>query len=188
MVLSSAKLDIVQQASAVLNQDVVYLDTETTGLTMNDEIIEVALINSAGEELFNKYVKPTQPIPQSAINIHGISNNMVKDALPWPLVWQMLKNLLAGKVVAIYNNEFDLRMMAQSHRKYGFAWNERINTFDVMRCYSRFKGEWNPIKRSYNLFKLMDACRNMGITVANAHRAIDDVQLTRALLIAIAKS
>lgn len=188
MVLSSARLEAVRQAANVLQQKPVFLDTETTGLSMTDEIIEIAVIDSGGQEIFSQFVKPTQPIPPESTAIHGITPEMVKFAQPWPVVWQALKSLINNKVVAIYNDEFDLRMMRQSQLKYGLNWNEHLASFDVMKCYSQFRADWNPIKRSYNYFKLSDACRGFGIDASNAHRALDDVRLTRSLLMAIAGS
>jgi DNA polymerase-3 subunit epsilon len=186
MVISSSRLAAIQQARKILQEDLVYLDTETTGLATADEIIEVALIDSAELELFNQFVKPTQRIPSSATLINGITDEMVKSALPWPIVWQSLKPLLFNKIIAIYNDDFDIRMMAQSHKRYGLNWNERLKTFDIMKCYAQFYGEWNLVRKSYKYFKLVDACANLQIQLLNSHRAIDDAFLTREVLLAIA--
>ena len=186
MVLTSSRLTAIQRARKILQEDLVYLDTETTGLATTDEIIEVAVIDSIGQELFNQFVKPTQQIPSSATAINGIINEMVKSALPWPIVWQSLKPLLYNKVIASYNDEFDIRMMAQSHKHYGLNWNERLKTFDIMKCYAQFYGEWNPNRQSYKYFKLADAGANLHIQLPNSLRAFDDAILTRVVLLAIA--
>ena len=41
----------------------VYLDTETTGLGRDDEIVEIALLDHDGTALADLRVKPRKPIP-----------------------------------------------------------------------------------------------------------------------------
>jgi uncharacterized protein YprB with RNaseH-like and TPR domain len=45
MVISSAHLEAIHQAIGILKENPIYLDTETTGLSMTDEIIEVEVID-----------------------------------------------------------------------------------------------------------------------------------------------
>ncbi|MCW3664158.1 3'-5' exonuclease, partial [Burkholderia cenocepacia] len=58
----------------------ILLDTETTGLDESAEIVEIAVIDDAGNVLLNTLVKPKHPIPNSATAIHGITNAMVATA------------------------------------------------------------------------------------------------------------
>lgn len=46
-----------------LNSDYLIIDTETTGLDNNAEVIEIAIINMHGDVLLNSLVKPTCSIP-----------------------------------------------------------------------------------------------------------------------------
>jgi len=41
-----------------------YIDTETTGLTRTDEIVEFSIVDYDGTELYSKLVKPVQSIPK----------------------------------------------------------------------------------------------------------------------------
>ncbi|RPJ07014.1 MAG: 3'-5' exonuclease, partial [Deltaproteobacteria bacterium] len=52
-------------------------DTETTGLDDQAEIVEIAVLNSAGEPVFESLIRPQQPIPPRVITIHGITDTMV---------------------------------------------------------------------------------------------------------------
>jgi DNA polymerase-3 subunit epsilon len=70
----------VQLARHVISQNPVYLDTETTGLEKSDEIIEISIIDAAGQVLLNSLVRPSKPIPMNATAIHGISNDQVQKA------------------------------------------------------------------------------------------------------------
>lgn len=188
MTISPTRLAAIQLARQALQEDLLYLDTETTGLTTNDEIIEVAVIDSTGKAILNQFVRPTQSIPYSATSINGITNEMVKSALPWPIVWQTLRPMLINKRIAIYNDDFDIRMMEQSHRRYGLKWIERLKTFDIMKCYAQFHGDWNPVRQSYRYIGLAEAGARLQIKLLNSHRAVDDALLAREVLSAIANT
>ncbi len=80
--LKETKLEIKTYINNMfINRDqFVILDTETTGLTLRDQIIEINVIDLTGKILLNSLVKPTINIPAEAASIHGITNEMVHDA------------------------------------------------------------------------------------------------------------
>lgn len=95
-----------------INKDqFVILDTETTGLTLRDQIIEISVIDLAGKILLNSLVKPTIIIPAEATSIHGITNEMIHGAPSWTTIYQELLEVTVGKTILIYNAEFDLGMI-----------------------------------------------------------------------------
>lgn len=58
----------------------VAFDIETTGLTYDDEIIQIAGVkvkNNQIIETFNKFIKPTITIPNEIVNLTGITNETV---------------------------------------------------------------------------------------------------------------
>ena len=61
-------------------EDVLILDTETTGRGERAEIIEIALIDTLGNERFLSLCRPENPIPITAMRIHKITDRMVADA------------------------------------------------------------------------------------------------------------
>ncbi|GAB6462095.1 putative exonuclease [Bacillus cereus] len=95
-----------------INKDqFVILDTETTGLTLRDQIIEISVIDLTGKILLNSLVKPTIIIPAEATSIHGITNEMVHGAPSWTTIYKELREVTVGKTLLIYNAEFDLGMI-----------------------------------------------------------------------------
>lgn len=172
----------VQQAKAVLSASPLYLDTETTGLNNTDEIVEIAVVDDNGQVVFESLVKPGQPIPAAATLIHGIRDADVQSARSWPIVWQQLQPLMLGRRVVIYNAEFDLRLMQQSLTRYRLPWNAKIDSFDLMKLYAQFRGEWDDRRRGYRYHSLANAGQQCRISLPNAHRATADTLLTRALL------
>ncbi len=96
----------------------VYLDTETTGLSEQDEILEICILEADGSVRFESLVKPRGPIAAAAYGVHRITKRMVKDAPTWDHVAPQVQAALAGRRVAIYNAAFDLRLLRQSHALY----------------------------------------------------------------------
>jgi len=178
---SSARSVAVRTARQVLSTNPVYLDTETTGLLADAEIIEMAIVDNAGEVLFEQLVRPQNIIPQEAIAIHHITNEMVADLPTWDEVWHAVRGMLSGKTVCMYNAEFDLRLIDQSNDRYGIG-RERLAAFDVMKLFAQFRGEINRRTNTYRWFRLEQAGAYCGIAIPNAHRAKEDTLLTRAVL------
>lgn len=164
-----------------INEGPVYMDTETTGLDRDAEIIEIAVVDTYGKVILQSFVKPGKPIPADAVAIHGITNEMVQGAPSWPILWQSLRSLLIGRPIGLYNADFDLRLMQQSMTNYRLPWRETFNVVDVMKVYSDFRGEWDPYRRGKKIFKLEEAGRFFKIAIPNAHRAAADTLLTRAV-------
>jgi DNA polymerase-3 subunit epsilon len=186
---STDRQQAIQSARAVLDLKPVFLDTETTGLNLSDEVVEIAIIDFEGQVLADSFVRPKKPIPPDATRIHNITNQMVMAAQTWPVLWvQKIRPILIGKMIVAYNAEFDLRMMQQSYEQYQMAWREKLQSFDLLKLYSRFRGEWDGTRREWKYFSLDEAGKASGISLPNAHRAMADTLLARELLLFIAKS
>lgn len=134
----------------------VILDTETTGLDHDDEVIQIGVINSAGDVLIdNLLVKPTCEISPIAESIHGIAAEMVSGAPLFLEVVPRLVEVVKGKHLVIYNAAYDLRILSQSDRKFG--WNiERV--VDGVSCamlkYAEWYGDWNDYHGSFRWQRL----------------------------------
>jgi DNA polymerase III subunit epsilon len=165
-----------QQARRWLDARPVFLDTETTGLNDQAEIVEISILDDDGSVLLDSLVRPRRSIPLDAIRIHGIRNEMVKGAPGWAQLWPEVEAILQGRPVGIYNADFDLRMLKQSHRWSGLLWRPpEMQPFCIMRLYADFRG-------MSRFQSLEDAGRQLGIPLPNSHRALADTQLARAVL------
>ena len=179
-----ARNDAIQIARKWIAQKPVYIDTETTGIGPNDSIVEITVINDDGHVLVDELVKPVGKISAEAIAVHGITNEIVADAPCWESVWSEVEAALKNRVVGIYNADFDLRMLQQTHRKNFMRWSnpEGAEFFCIMKLYAQFFGEWNNRRGAYRWQSLENAGRQSGIALPNSHRAKDDTLLTRAVL------
>jgi DNA polymerase-3 subunit epsilon len=180
------KQQIIQQARQLIEARPVFLDTETTGLDRTAEIVEISVVDTDGSVLFESLVRPTRPIPPETTRIHHITNDMVLKAPTWVAIWPTLRSVLVGRPIAIYNEEFDMRMMKQTHGVYKLAWRETFKTHCVMQMYARYRGEWDSRRMGYRLHSLDSAGKMSSISIPNSHRASDDTRLARALLFFIA--
>ena len=174
--------DAIKTANNVLLSNPVYLDTETTGLGQKDEIVEIAVVDNQGNTLIDSFVKPSRPIPADASNIHGITDEMVQKAPAWPILWTtQIKPILNNRIIVAYNSDFDKGMIEQANLRYQIKVREILNFFDLLKLYSLFRGEWDGARRSYRFFSLDEAGKTSGISLPNAHRAVADTLLARAL-------
>ncbi len=158
------------------------LDTETTGLSATDEIVQIGIVDSDGSTVLNQLVKPTIPIPSGASAIHGVYDRDVAGAPSFKQIYIQLSALLAGQVVVAYNMDFDWRMLQQTAARYRLP-DLRMGKRDcAMKQYARFKGVRHANGRNYTWHKLGNALRQEGLLVAKAHDALDDARMTLALI------
>jgi DNA polymerase-3 subunit epsilon len=163
----------------------VTFDTETTGLGEEDEIIQWAVCDSDGTVLGQSYIKPTVPVSDGARDIHGIGDELLADAPTFDQVWPTLWSLIEGKLVVIYNESFDRRMLYQS------AYAYRLNLPDftsvcAMHQYAAFHGETHHYYGGYTWQRLETACRRFGIENDDAHNAVTDAKATALIVQALA--
>ena len=156
--------------------DWVILDTETTGLDNQAELIEIAVISSYGLPLLNTRVRPTQSIPAEAIAVHHITNAMVADAPQFPDLYPALTAVLEGRTVIVYNAQFDRRILVQTQARYHCAPLPPVRWACAMRQHARYAGQWNAERRDYHWPRLQ----------GGDHSALGDCYATLRLLHLIA--
>lgn len=125
-----------QWAADMLKSDAVILDTETTGLDKQSQIISLAIIDMQGRALFNTLLRPTVAIHPGAQAIHGITYRQIANAPTLAHVVGQVTGLLSGRKVLIYNVAFDLRMLRQSLDAAGLdrAWVEELSAECAMKA------------------------------------------------------
>jgi DNA polymerase III subunit epsilon len=178
----------VAWARDLLQSPFLVLDTETTGLSGRNDIIAVAVVNHEGKTLLDTLVKATQPIPYAATRIHGITDADVVAAPPFAEVYAQLSELVSGQTIAVYNLDFDARMLDSNRRRCGLAPIEMLASHCAMKWYARYHGEWDAWKRDFRWQKLAVACRNLDIPVKRVHSAAGDCLLTLEVIRRMAAS
>jgi len=101
-----------------LKKPLAFIDLETTGINLGtDRIVEIAIVKiltDGTRSVKRKLINPGIPIPKSSSDIHGITDEMVKDAPLFKQVAQELKQMLDGCDFAGYNsNRFDIPLLME---------------------------------------------------------------------------
>jgi DNA polymerase-3 subunit epsilon len=133
------------------------LDVETTGILSKDpdtEVAQISVINMQGRPTFSMLVKPSKPLTQELIDIHGITNEMVMDAPIFPQIAKMLSFILDGRHLIAYNADFDLKLLWHLYKKYNLEPPETSGVSCAMDRYSEWSGEWSDKKDGFKWQRL----------------------------------
>lgn len=101
-----------------LTKPLASIDLETTGINPGtDRIVEIAIVKvlpDGTRSVKRKLINPEMPIPKTSSDIHGITDEMVKDAPAFKQVANELKQVLDGCDIAGYNsNRFDIPLLME---------------------------------------------------------------------------
>lgn len=164
-----------------LEEDIVVLDTETTGLSFKDcELVEISAARLSGREIVSRYetfVHPTGPIPEEISKLTGITNRDVTDAPSARDAVAGLAEFSAGSPVLAHNATFDRTFIeaVPGGAEVSDTW---IDTLSLSRIAL-------PRLSTHRLADMAEAFGCAGVT----HRAGDDVDalsgMWRILLLAL---
>jgi DNA polymerase-3 subunit epsilon len=124
-----------------LSRPICFLDLETTGINVStDKIVEIAIVKispDGTQVIKRKLINPEMPIPKSASDIHGISDEMVKDAPTFKSVANEIKQFIEGADLAGYNsNRFDIPMLNEEFLRAGVSVDvESRKLLDVQKVF-----------------------------------------------------
>ncbi len=101
-----------------LKKPLAIIDLETTGVNPGtDRIVEIAIVKilpDGARSVKCKRINPGIPIPKSSSDIHGITDEMVKDEPTFKQLAQEFKQMLDGCDFAGYNsNRFDIPLLME---------------------------------------------------------------------------
>jgi DNA polymerase III subunit epsilon len=111
-----------------LSRPLAFIDLETTGVNIStDRIVEIAIvkINPDGtKQVKRKLINPLMPIPKSSSDIHGITDEMVKDAPSFKQVANEVKQFIEQCDLGGYNsNRFDIPMLIEEFLRVGIEFS-----------------------------------------------------------------
>ena len=176
--MSEAVQYLTKEVVKNLNDCIVVLDTETTGFSKyKDRIVEFgALKLKQGHVIdeMNVLINPKIEIPQRVIDVHGITNEMVKDKPSEEFYVPQIINFLKDSVYIVgHNVSFDIGFLEEMFKRQGYLLNcEYIDTLKFARI----------IYSKVPIHKLGELADYLNIKVEVTHRALDDVKTTTELL------
>lgn len=110
--------------SLQLQRPIAFIDLETTGVNLSsDRIIEVAIVKimpDGSRQVKRKLINPEMPIPAQSTEIHGITDEMVKDAPTFRQSANELKQFIENCDLGGYNsNRFDIPLLMEEFLRSG---------------------------------------------------------------------
>lgn len=108
----------------------VVFDTETTGLEPSDRIVQIAGLRIARGRLtgerFETLVNPDRAIPASATAIHGITDEMVRDAPDMSAALTAFHHFAEDAVLVAHNAPFDMGLLRAASAETGAWFDNRV--------------------------------------------------------------
>jgi DNA polymerase III subunit epsilon len=163
-----------------LQRPIAFIDLETTGINLGtDRIVEIAIvrINADGTKANKrKLINPQMPIPAESSAIHGITNEMVKDAPTFKQVANEIKQFVENCDLGGYNsNRFDIPMLVEEFLRSGISFSvDGRKLVDVQRVFHQM--EQRTLGAAYQFY-----CNKV---LVNAHSAEADAEATWEILCA----
>lgn len=158
-----------------LDKDLCFFDLETTGPDVyKDRIIQIAIIKypkEGGAPIEKSYlVNPNQPISLEATQVHGITDDMVKDALPFKLLAVELLDFIGDADLGGYNsNRFDIPLIMEEFARAGLTFSiEGRRLVDALQIF--YKMEPRTLKAALKFY-----CNKI---FTEAHDALEDTRAT----------
>lgn len=152
---------------------------------MHGEAVEIVLLNARGQTLLDRLVRPPLAIEPDTQAYHGITNEMVKTAPPFPLLFPKVRNILRGKVVLAYGAQYASAALERSRRFYNIEDGYDCQWVCVMHAFAEHYGDY-PRGGGQPKFKRLDlATASFGITVPaerqGLNKALSAYLVARAL-------
>ncbi len=163
-----------------LKRPIVFFDLETTGVdTAKDRIVEVSMIKVMpdGEEVVRtRRINPQMHIPEQASEIHGITDEDVKDCPTFAQVAKSMAQFIEGCDFGGFNsNRFDLPMLVEEFLRAGVDVDFKRRRFiDVQNIFHKM--EQRTLVAAYKFY-----CDK---NLKEAHSAEADTRATYEVLMA----
>jgi DNA polymerase-3 subunit epsilon len=151
-------------------------DTETTGLapSQGDEIVSIGAVRVVNgrllsHEVFEQFVNPRRRLPPNATRIHGITDEMVKQAPAIERALPAFRRFCEDTVLVAHNAAFDLRFLQLKERETGARFDQPV--LDTLMLSA-------IVYPSHSDHTLETIAHRLGITVVGRHTALGDALLT----------
>ena len=161
----------------------IFLDTETTGLSVNEKhrIVEIACIETKDliptKKVFHRLINPERDVPEEAFKVHGFSTEFLKDKSKFAEVADEFAEFIKGKKIIIHNAPFDLGFLNHELRlvkKNEINKNQVVDSLEIAR--GKFPGTSNSLDALCKRF-------NIDLSRRTKHNALLDCELLREVYI-----
>lgn len=161
-----------------LTKPLAIIDLETTGMNLSvDRIVEIAIVKimpDGKKVVKRKLLNPEMPISAISAELHGITNEMVKDAPTFKQAANEIKQFIDNADLAGYNsNRFDIPLLAEEFLRVQLDFDFRgRRLLDVQKIFHMM--EQRTLSAAYKFY-----CNE---TLTDAHSAEADASATWEVL------
>lgn len=154
------------------------IDLEATGINLgSDRIVEIAIVKimpDGKQVIKHRLINPEMPIPKASSDIHGITDDKIKDAPAFKQVANEFKQFLDNCDLAGYNsNRFDIPLLVEEFLRIGMEFDTKgRRLIDVQRVFHMM--EQRTLSAAYRFY-----CNK---TLEGAHGAHADASATWEVL------
>ena len=161
----------------------IFLDTETTGLSVKDghRIVEIACIETKDliptKRVFHKLINPQKKVSQEAFKVHGFSDEFLQQKEKFEDIAEEFLEFIDGKKIIIHNAPFDIGFLNSELKKVNKKILDIKDILDSLNlARSKFPSSSNSLD---NLCKRF----NIDISKRTKHNALLDCELLREVYI-----
>lgn len=175
------QMPLLQAIAKAKNKTITIFDLETTTFVEQPTfgIAEIAALHIHPDGSITEteaLINPENPMSQSAAEITGITDDMLKDKDPWGhAARDLLHDWALNHIVTGFNCiSFDFKAVQKENTRYGQPDTEFAHGKDV-------RSFWR-LKSGTSKGKLTEIASQYGLSPEGAHRAIFDVRMTALVL------
>ncbi len=166
----------------LLTDTAVVFDIETTGFSaLKDAIIEIGAVKvSRGEvvDTFSTFVNPERMIPYRITELTSITDEMVAGAETIDKVLPRFMEFCEGAYLVAHNASFDTSFIRQNCKRLGITYDHtHVDTLEMSRILLPHLAK----------YKLDVVAKDLGVSLENHHRAVDDAGCTAQIYLKLQK-
>ncbi|MEJ2117121.1 MAG: putative nucleotidyltransferase substrate binding domain-containing protein [Alphaproteobacteria bacterium] len=159
----------------------VAFDTETTGLDATlARLIQVGVVRIDGEkiletETYDTLVNPCVEIPKESTEIHGITNDAIKNAPEFVDILTDMEDFIGRSVIIGHNIGFDLAILKEEYARSGAQYpnNRRLDILPLARI----------VRPSLNSFSLDNLAKWLQVPIIDRHTAHGDALIAARIFV-----
>ncbi|MBO6482008.1 MAG: DNA polymerase III subunit epsilon [Pelagibacteraceae bacterium] len=161
----------------------VFLDTETTGLSIQEDhrIVEIACIETKDliptKKIFHKLINPERKVEEDALKVHGHTDEILKEKIFFKDIANEFLQFIEGKKLIIHNASFDVSFLNHELKKIN---KKTLNIKDVVDSLEIARTKYPGVSNS-----LDNLCKRFNIDLSKRakHNALLDCELLREVYI-----
>ena len=161
----------------------IILDTETTGLSVNEnhKIVEICCVELenqiATNNIFHHYINPKRPVSEEAYKVHGYSDKFLSSKKIFSEIAEDFLNFIKNKKIIIHNAAFDLSFLNYELgliNKKTIDEKNVVDTLEIARA--KYPGSQNSLDALCKRF-------NINNTKREKHSALVDCNLLKEVYV-----